>query len=106
MVAQNLPKLENEISLAPMSVLYNSTYEKCKYLHSRAHIYIAKGPSKGPDPFIGQKYPGLRNVQKLVKNGQFGFWSIFDGFWTVSQHRMIGIISSFLHLFRHLETQV
>ena len=49
-VAQNLPMLENEISLAPMSVLYHGTYEKYKDLHSRAHIYIAQGPSKRPEP--------------------------------------------------------
>ena len=49
-MAQNLPKFENEISLAPMSVLYHSIYEKYKDLHSRAHIYIAQGPSKGPGP--------------------------------------------------------
>ena len=49
-VAQNLPKLENEISLVSMSVQYHSTLEKYKDLHSRAHIYIAHGPSKGPGP--------------------------------------------------------
>ena len=47
-VAQNFPKLENEISLALMSILYHSTLEKYKDLHSRAHIYIAQGPSKSP----------------------------------------------------------
>ena len=49
-VAQNFPKMENEISLVPMSVLYHSQLEKYKYLHSRAHIYIAQGLSKVPGP--------------------------------------------------------
>ena len=49
-VAQNLPKLENEISLAPMSVLYHSTLEKYEDLPSRAHIFIAQVPSKWPGP--------------------------------------------------------
>ena len=97
-VAQNLPKLENEISLAPMSVLYHSTYEKYKDLHFRAHIYIAQGLSKGPGPIYKSKikcskvplvgtlnlclkmpekmqktrnesdHPGLRKRPKTIKN--------------------------------------
>ena len=54
-VAQNLPKLENEISLVSMSVQYHSTLEKYKDLHSRAHIHIAHGPSKVPGPLYRSK---------------------------------------------------
>ena len=38
-VGQNFPKMENEKSLAPMSVLYLSIY-----LYSRAHMCISQGP--------------------------------------------------------------
>ena len=54
-VAQNFPKLENEISLALMSVMYHSTLEKYKDLNFRANIYIAQGPSKWPGPLYRSK---------------------------------------------------
>ena len=54
-VAQNFPKMENEISLVPMSVLYHSQLEKYKDLHSRAHIYIAQGLSKVLGPLYRSK---------------------------------------------------
>ena len=54
-VSQNIPKLENKISLAPMSVQYHSALEKYKILQYRAHIYIAQGLSKGPGPIHKSK---------------------------------------------------
>ena len=47
--------MENEISLAQMSVLHYSTLQKYKDPHSGAHIYIAQGPSKGPVPHYRSK---------------------------------------------------
>ena len=38
-----------------MSVLYHNTLEKYKDLHSRAHIYLAQGPSKWPEPLYESK---------------------------------------------------
>ena len=54
-VAQNFLKLENDISLALMSVMYHSTLEKYKDLNFRANIYIAQGPSKWPGPLYMSK---------------------------------------------------
>ena len=84
-----------------MSVQYHSALEKYKILHSRAHIYIAQGLSKGPGPIHKSKikcskvplvgtlnlclkmpekmqktrnesdHPGLRKRPKTGKNSQF-----------------------------------
>ena len=54
-MAQNFPNMENEISLAQMSVLHYSALQKYKDLHSRVHIHLAQGPSKGPEPLYRSK---------------------------------------------------
>ena len=46
------------------------------------------------------------NVQKRAENCDIGFWQIFGSYWTFSQLRMIGSISSLLLLVRHLEIRV
>ena len=50
--------------------------------------------------------PDRENVQKLSKIGQIQILQFFCSFWAFSQPRVIGLISTLLHLVRHLETQV
>ena len=49
---------------------------------------------------------GRENSKKLPKKCKIRIWQNFASFWTFSLSGMIGLISSLLHLFRLLETQV
>ena len=46
------------------------------------------------------------NVQKLLKKCKVWFYSIFDSFWTFSQPRKLGFMSSLLHCVRRLRSRV
>ena len=50
--------------------------------------------------------PDTENAQKLLKIGQIQILPFLGRFLAFSHPRVIGFISSILHLFMHLDTQV
>ena len=65
-----------------------------------------KEPEKMQKTRNQSDHPRQRKPQKLAKFCQILIWQFFSSFLKFSQPRVIGFISSLLHLFRLLETQV